>query len=259
MRIPDAPIKVDITDETFAGVTYHLRGSLVPELQIELSGQAVMFEHHTLLWKEHQVGIGLHTLPSGLKRKFIAGMDFFITKTEGSGEIAFSRDWPGQCIPIHLAGGQEINVREHHFLAATDNVHYTFERVKGLRNMFMGGTGFWIDKFQAKSGDAIVWISGQGNVFEIELDAGEELDVEAGGWLYKDPSVTLSSHSLGLKTGLFAGDHKLTWNRFTGPGKVAVQTMYVEPFESETGAGAGVKDAAAGGVAGAVISGLLRG
>jgi hypothetical protein len=35
--------------------------------------------------------------------------------------------------------------------------------------------------------------------------------------------------------------------------------MYVEPFESETGAGAGVKDAAAGGVAGAVISGLLRG
>ena len=38
MRIPDAPIKVDITDETFAGVTYHLRGSLVPELQIELSG-----------------------------------------------------------------------------------------------------------------------------------------------------------------------------------------------------------------------------
>ena len=84
MRIPDAPIKVEVTDETFAGVTYHLRGSLVPELQIEVSGQAVMFEHHTLLWKEHQVGIELRKLPGGIKRK-IAGLDFFITKTAGSG------------------------------------------------------------------------------------------------------------------------------------------------------------------------------
>jgi len=258
MRIPDAPIKVDITDETFAGVTYHLRGALVPELQIELSCQAVMLEHHTLLWKEHQVGIGLHKLPSGLKRKFVMGMDFFITKSEGAGRIAFSRDWPGQCIPIHLAKGQEIDVREHHFLAATDNIEYTYERVQGLRNMFMGGSGFWIDKFQANSGDAIVWISGQGNVFEIELDAGEEIDVEAGGWLYKEPTVQLNSHSLGLKAGFMAGDHKMTWNRFTGPGKVAIQTMYIEPVESEAGGG-GAKDAAVGGVAGAVISGLLRG
>jgi uncharacterized protein (AIM24 family) len=125
--------------------------------------------------------------------------------------------------------------------------------------MLLGGSGIFIDKFHAGDGDAVVWISGQGNVFEIELDAGEELDVEAGGWLYKDPSVTLTSHSLGLKTGMFSGDHKLTWNRFTGPGKVAIQTMYIEPLESEGGGGRGVQDAAAGGVAGAVISGLLRG
>jgi uncharacterized protein (AIM24 family) len=259
MKISDAPIKVDITDETFAGVTYHLRGALVPELQIELSGQAVMFEHHTLLWKEHQVGIELHKLPGGIKRKMLAGLDFFITKSAGSGRIAFSRDWPGQCIPLHLSRGQEVDVREHHFLAATDNIDYTYERVKGVRNMLLGGSGFWIDKFKAGSGDAIVWVSGQGNVFEVELDAGDEIDVEAGGWLYKDPSVTLTSHSLGLKTGFMAGDHKMTWNRFGGPGKVAIQTMYVEPFESEGGAGAGTRDAAAGGVAGAVISGLLRG
>jgi uncharacterized protein (AIM24 family) len=257
MKIPDAPLKIEITDETFAGVTYHLRGALVPELQIEVSGQAVMFEHHTLLWKEHQVGIELRKLPGGVKRK-IAGLDFFITKTAGSGRIAFSRDWPGQCIPLHLAKGQEVNVREHHFLAATDNIGYSFERVQGVRNMLLGGSGIFIDKFHASDGDAVVWVSGQGNVFEIELDSGEELDVEAGGWLYKDPSVTLTSHSLGLKTGMFAGDHKLTWNRFTGPGKVAIQTMYVEPIESEAG-GSTVGAAATGGVAGAVISGLLRG
>ena len=39
MNLPE-PIKTTITDETFAGVTYHIRGALVPELQIELSSQA---------------------------------------------------------------------------------------------------------------------------------------------------------------------------------------------------------------------------
>ena len=255
MNLPE-PIKTNITDESFAGVTYHIRGALVPELQIELSNEPVMFEHHTLLWKETAVKIDLRKLAGGVKRK-IAGLDFFVTRTDGAGRIAFSRDWPGQCIPLHLAHGQEVNVREHHFLAATDNIGYSFERVQGVRNMLLGGQGFFIDKFHASEGDAVVWVSGQGNVFEVELESGEELDVEAGGWLYKDPSVTLSSHSLGLKAGMFAGDHKLTWNRFTGPGKVAIQTMYIEPLESEAGGSVGA--AATGGVAGAVISGLLRG
>ena len=254
MHLPE-PIQTTITDETFAGVTYHIRGALVPELQLELQGQSVMFEHHTLLWKESETKIELRALKGGIKRK-IAGLDFFVTKALGPGRIAFSRDWPGQCIPLHLSQGQSLNVREHHFLAATDNVEYSFERVKGVRNMLLGGSGFFIDTFAASKGDAIVWVSGQGNVFEIELQAGEQIDVEAGGWLYKDPSVKLESVSLGLKTGMFAGDHKMTFNRVSGPGRLAIQTLYLEPVESiERGA----TDAAAGGVAGAVISGLLRG
>jgi len=251
MGVADATI----TGESFAGVTYHIRGGLVPELQIELSSQAVMFEHHTLLWKESQTKIELRKLPGGIKRK-IAGLDFFVTKALAPGRIAFSRDWPGQCIPLHLSRGQALNVREHHFLAATDNVDYSFERVKGVRNMLLGGSGFFIDTFAAKDGDVVVWVSGQGNVFEVDLGPGESIDVEAGGWLYKDTTVKLESVSLGLKTGMFAGDHKMTFNRFTGPGRLAIQTLYLEPVESvERGAG----DAAAGGVAGAVISGLLRG
>ena len=101
--------------------------------------------------------------------------------------------------------------------------------------MLLGGSGLFIDTFAASGGDAIVWISGQGNVFEVELGAGEQIDVEAGGWLYKDTSVKLESVSLGLKTGMFAGDHKMTFNRFTGPGRLAIQTLYLEPVEGEGG------------------------
>lgn len=254
MRIPE-PIRSDVHDETFAGVTYHIRGQLVPELQIELGEVRVMHEHHVLLWKETQVDIELKKLPGGIKRK-IAGLDFFITRSVGPGRVAFSRDSPGQCIPLHLHQGDELHVREHQFVAATDNLDYSFERVKGIRNMLVGGSGFFIDKFRASDGDALVWLHGHGNVFEVELGHGEQIDVEAGAWLYKDPTVRLEAVTMGLKTGLFGGGGKLTWNRFTGPGRLALQTMYVAPLEGvESNAGA----AATGGVAGALLEGVLRG
>jgi uncharacterized protein (AIM24 family) len=254
MHIPE-PIPTDVRDETFAGVTYHIRGQLVPELQIELSSAPVMFEHHVLLWKEPAVNIELRKLPGGIKRK-IAGLDFFVTRALGPGRIAFSRDSAGQCIPLHLAQGESLNVREHQFIAATDAVDYSFERVQGVRNMLLGGSGLFIDNFRAAHGDAIVWVHGHGNVFVVTLDQGEQIDVEAGGWLYKDTSVRMEAVGIGLKTGLLGGGGKLTWNRFTGPGRLAIQTMFIAPLEGVEGKGAA---AAEGGVVGAVLGGLMRG
>ena len=39
--------------ETFAGVTYHLDGQLVPVLTVSVApDQPVFFEHHIMLWKQ---------------------------------------------------------------------------------------------------------------------------------------------------------------------------------------------------------------
>jgi uncharacterized protein (AIM24 family) len=255
MQLPE-PIPTMIRDESFADVTYHIRGELVPELQVVLGPGSVMFEHHVLLWKQTQVEIELKKLPGGVKRK-IAGLDYFVTRTFGNGHIAFSRDAPGQCIPMHLKIGEGLDVREHQFIAATDNLDYSYERVKGIQNMLLGGTGFFIDKFRATTGDAIVWLHGNGNVFLVELGAGEQLDVEAGAWLYKDPTVTMESITMGLKTGLMGGGGKLTWNRFSGPGRLAIQTMFIAPVEGAETSNA--QAATAGGLAGALIGGLTRG
>jgi uncharacterized protein (AIM24 family) len=256
MQLPE-PIATTIRDESFAGVTYHVRGELVPELQVQVGGASVMFEHHVLLWKETQVQVELKKLSGAVKRK-IAGLEFFVTRTAGAGHIAFSRDSPGQCIPLHLRAGEGVDVREHQFLAATDNLDYSFERIKGVQNMLLGGSGFFMDKFRAKDGDALVWLHGHGNVFEVTLGEGEQLDVEAGAWLYKDPSVKLEAVTMGLKSGMFGGGGKLTWNRFSGPGKLALQTMFIDPAEGEQASG-NASAAATGGVAGALISGLVRG
>lgn len=256
MHLPE-PIQATVHDETFAGVTYHTRGELVPELQVEVGGASVMFEHHVLLWKQTDVNVELKKLPGAVKRK-IAGLEFFVTRTAGSGRIAFSRDSPGQCVPLHLRQGEGLDVREHQFLAATDNLDYSFERIKGVQNMLMGGSGFFMDKFRATDGDALVWLHGHGNVFLVTLDAGEQIDVEAGAWLFKDPTVKLEAITMGLKSGMFGGGGKLTWNRFTGPGRLAIQTMFIDPAEGEESSGnAGA--AATGGVAGALVGGLLKG
>ncbi len=84
-------------------------------------------------------------------------------------------------------------MREHQFLAATANIGYTFERVRGVANLLFGGTGFFIDKFHLDQGEGVLWLHGYGNVFEKSLAAGESIDIEPGGWLYKDPQVRMET------------------------------------------------------------------
>ena len=213
------------TDETFGGVTYHLDGELVPVLTVELGPRTtVYFEHHILLWKHPSVSIEVRPMKGAMKR-MLAGMQVFVTEASGDGQIAFSRDGAGHIVPIHLSTGQELHVREHQFLAATANVDYTFERVKGAANILFGGTGFFIDKFHSR-GDGILWLHGYGNVFEKELKLGESIDVEPGGWLYKDPRVHMETNIARLSTGLLGG-FSLMLNRFTGPGRIGLQSMYL--------------------------------
>ncbi len=219
-------MNTSVQNETFAGVTYHVDGELVTSLTVELSdGQSIYFEHHILLWKHPSVVIGVRPM-KGMMKRMVAGIQIFVTEAKGHGQIAFSRDGAGHVFGMHLKQGQSMHVREHQFLAATGNVDYTFERVKGVANMLFGGTGFFIDKFHAIGGEGILWLHGYGNVFERVLAPGEQIDVEPGGWLYKDPSVRMETNVQRLSTGLLAGMNLVT-NRFTGPGRLGIQSMYM--------------------------------
>lgn len=219
-------------DESYGGVTYHIEGELVPVLHVELAATPIYFEHHILLWKHPNVNIGIKQLAGAFKR-VLSGMPVFMTEARGPGHIAFSRDGAGHVWGMHLGHGQAIDVREHQFLAATDHVDYTFTRVKGAANILLGGTGFFIDTFTAARGEGIVWLHGYGNVFELTLGAGEQIDIEPGGWVYKDRSVTMQTQFQKLSTGIFASAGQMVWNRFTGPGRVGVQSMYMHMPTSE--------------------------
>jgi hypothetical protein len=83
---------------------------------------------------------------------------------------------------------------------------------------------------------------------------------EPGGWLYKDPSVQMETNYQGLTAGLLGG-MRLACNRFTGPGRVGLQSMSVV-FESSVAdpasqTGTQTAEGTALGVIGAIAGGIF--
>lgn len=229
---PKEPITLD-------DLTIRIEGELVPVVDVELGArQNVFFEHHILLWKQPQVTLGFMGMQNAAKR-FFAGLQIFISTAQGPGNVSFSREAPGQIVALRLQPGQAVDVREHQFLLATGNVDYNFYWQQGLANVLFARTGLFIDRFTGTNSEGMVLVHGYGNVFEKNLGAGEMLDVEPGGWLWKDANVRMDTVSVlqsggggGIMgaIGAFMGGAALTLNRFYGPGRVGIQSMtYHEP------------------------------
>lgn len=216
-------------DMTYGGLSMTIGGELVPVCTVTLNASSgpIFFEHHILLWRDPQIEVTAKVL-KGLGKRILAGLPVVVTEAKGSGRIAFSRDAAGQLVFVELAAGEQIDVREHQFLFATAQVEYGYYRVSGISNMMFGGTGFFIDTFK---GPGLVALHGYGNVLERELKPGEQIDVEPGAFMYKDGPVKMETLKLGVKTGLMGGTN-LFLNRFTGPGKLGVQSM---TFHLQTG------------------------
>ena len=214
---------------TFDGMDMTIEGELVPvaTANMKSSSRPIFFEHHILLWRDPSVDITSRVL-KGIGKRILAGLPVVVTQAAGNGRIAFSRDATGQLVFIELGAGEELHVREHQFLFATDSIEYSFFRVKGISNLMFGGTGFFIDAFK---GPGLLALHGYGNVLERELAAGEQIDVEPGAFLYKQGSVKMDTVKLGIRTGMFAGTN-IFLNRFTGPGKLGIQSM---TFHLDTG------------------------
>jgi uncharacterized protein (AIM24 family) len=217
-------VPTNIRDEVIGGITYHIQGELVPALMVELREGSIYFEHHVLLWKSPRLLVKLKKV-SGAFKRMMAGLPIFITGTDGQGHIALSRDVAGHIAPIHLEEGQAIELREHQFLAATDNVSYDFTLVKGVTNMFFSNSGIFIDRFTSRRGTGVVWVHGYGNLFEINLQKDQQIDVEPHAWVYKDPTVKMETKIQRLTAGLLGAQGQLLINRFTGPGRLGIQSM----------------------------------
>ena len=226
---------------TLGDMRIKIEGEVVPVVNVELgSQQTIYFEHHILLWKHPGVNLGFMGL-KGAGKRFFAGLQIFISTAQGPGNIAFSREAPGQVVALRLQPGQRVDVREHQFLCASSNVDYGFTFVQGAANILFSRTGLFVDQFTGAQGEGIVILHAYGNHFEKQLAAGETLDVEPGGWVWKDGSVQMTTTSIAGSTrggfmgvlGNFAAGASITLNRFTGPGRVGIQSMTYHPPTEE--------------------------
>lgn len=240
--VPRAELHNPKGDLRIGDLVIHIDGELVPVVDIMLGNQLpIYFEHHILLWKHPGVQIGFKSIRGAAKR-FFAGLQIFISEAQGPGNISFSRDSVGQIVALRLQPGQMVEVREHQFLIATGNVDYGFTFMQGAANILFSRTGLFIDQFTARGSEGMVLLHGYGNVFEKMLAPGETLDVEPGAWLWKDPSVQMQVTTVagsqrgggifGAIGGLMAGA-SIILNRFTGPGRLGIQSMTYHPPQPE--------------------------
>src|SRR5512142_407832 len=222
----EAPRLKDMTEIHFSHSTCQVEGEIVPVAEITLSqGDAIFFEHHVLLWKDPSVPMTVMPLQGGMKR-MLAGMPFIVSVAQGPGRVAFSRDATGELVVLPLHPGMEVDVREHAFLLASHNIEYSFQRIKGLRNILFGGQGMFMDRFITTNSSGLLILHGYGNVFERTLKPGETILIEPGAFLYKDSSVQMNVQMQQLTTGLFGGT-AMSLAQMTGPGRVGIQSMYV--------------------------------
>jgi uncharacterized protein (AIM24 family) len=221
----EAPRLRDMTEFRFSGSTCQVEGELVPVAELSLHPQdGVYFEHHVLLWKDETVPLSSLNTGGGMKRS-IGGMPHIVTVANGPGRIAFSRNAPGEMVVLPLHPGMELDVREHAFLVASHSVQYSFIRIKGLVNLLHGGSGMYMDRFVTAGYPGMLLLHGNGDVLERTLRPGEKIQVEPGGFLYKDSTVQMQAVQMPLKTGMLR--HGMYLAEMTGPGRVGIQSMYV--------------------------------
>jgi len=227
----------DLTRIQFGQSRLQVEGTQVPVADFALApGDGIYFSHHTLLWTEPATQLRSMGL-RGAWNRVLSGLPLVMLEAVGPGRIALSDNHAGDVVALPLHPGRTMWVREHRFLAATSSVTYTWEQT-GI--WYVTGTGDerethyplgqFGDLFSAPSGPGLLLVHSPGNTFLRDLAPGETILVQPSALLYRDVTVTAHLH---LEYPRFqrlswrsAYDHRTTWLRLVGPGRVAVQSVF---------------------------------
>lgn len=208
------------------GLTYRVEGEWAPALVLQLdgSGESVYFADHVFFYRDPAVEMRPR-VTRGAVRRWAGGMSVALMYASGTGTLALNAPRIGQIVGIHLEPGESVDIQKEHFVAATGDVVYSPVRVRGVRRMALGGNGLFYDRFTAAPDrPGIVWVHAYGEVSTRELAEGEALDVTNGGWLAREQAVGMETVFLRPAIGLLGGN-ALTVTRFTGPGRIAIQSL----------------------------------
>jgi uncharacterized protein (TIGR00266 family) len=122
-------------------------------LSIALSPrQAMLCQRDAFMCAEDSVDLSMHfhqRLGAGL----FGGEGFFLQKVEGPGHVFF--EIAGEAYETTLEPGAVLSVDPGHIALFEPTVDFSITRVKGVRNMLLGGEGLFLAKL---TGPGKVWL-----------------------------------------------------------------------------------------------------
>ena len=105
-------------------ISHRIEGTTLPVLIIDLKpGERIYSSSGGMSWMTQQVEMEMNT-GGGLGKMFrraLSGESLFIVDyfvNNGTGEIAFSAEFPGKIVEVPLADGQQIIVQKDSFMCA---------------------------------------------------------------------------------------------------------------------------------------------
>jgi len=212
---------------TFKGLTYKIEGRpdysfltvQIPAnqtLKVEASSMATMDTHLVMKTK----------LKGGFGR-FLTGESLFLnefTAERAAGEIGLAPGTPGDLFHQYL-DGQTIFLQNSAFVAATMDV--TLEtKWQGMLKGFFSGESFFLIRCSGK-GD--LWFNSYGAI--IEIDVEDDYVVDTSNIVAFTEGLTYNITKVGgYKSLFFSGEGFVC--RFTGKGKVWIQTRSAQAFTS---------------------------
>jgi uncharacterized protein (TIGR00266 family) len=159
-----------------------------------------------------------------LGRKLLAGESFFQTviRADTGGEVTLAPSAPGELRVLDVGEGWFL--QKGAFLAAEESVNLS-TKSQGLIKGVLSGEGIFILKVE---GQGQVLVSSYGAVHEMELRAGEEHIVDNGHLVAWNCEYKIEKAAAGWMSTITSGEGFVC--RFTGPGKVYVQTRNLGPL-----------------------------
>jgi uncharacterized protein (AIM24 family) len=222
-----------------------IAGTTVPVAEFSLAqNDRIYFSHHVLLWTAPETRLGNMSLRGAWNRK-MAGLPLIMVEAHGPGHLALSDNHAGEVVALPLQHNQQIWVREHRFLAATGNISYDWHRTDVWYETGTGDDrethypmGQYGDVFSAPHGPGLLLLHSPGNTFIRDLQPGQSLLVQPSSVLYRDVSVRVALHleyprNMGFAFWHSRWSYRSIFLRLFGPGRVAVQSIYQPPEDTE--------------------------
>jgi len=124
-------------------------GNIIP---VDVSRQPIICQRRAFLCAFETVSYDVY-FQRRIGAGFFGGEGFIMQKLSGHGTAFVEID--GECIKKELAAGEKISVETGSVGAFEESVDFNIERVKGIKNMFLGGEGMFLTTL---TGPGTIWL-----------------------------------------------------------------------------------------------------